>query len=114
MNSPQLHPGAVQDELARLTELLERTTEAYARQAELTNAAEVEWKRAEAVSLAESCTDKKPEYLRKAEAMVNYGHLFADWRTKLAVQDGLTEKCRTLRTAIESLRTISANLRGQV
>lgn len=95
----------------RLSAVLEDATTEYAKAAETEAENEVAWKRAEANSLIQS--EKQSEHLRKAEAMNVHAREFYGYKKAAAVKDAISEKLRTVRAQLDSLRTLSANLRQQ-
>ena len=102
----------IESEIARLSALLESTTDELAGRMEDAAAREVAWKVAEAGALLKS--EQKSAELRKADALIHcrkeYGeHLSAD-----ALRDALSEKCRTVRAQLDALRSLNANVRVQV
>ena len=106
-----LTQGQIETEIMRLADMLETVTDQLAKACEESAAAEVSWKCNEATAMLSS--EQKSAELRKAEALTRCRREFAAHRGAEAVRDGLTEKCRTLRAQLDSLRTLSANVRAQ-
>jgi hypothetical protein len=106
-----LTQGRIESEIMRLAAMLEQTTDLLAGASEDAARCEVDWKVAEAIALLHS--REKSAELRKADALSQGRKQFAAHRGAEAVRDGLQEKCRTLRAQLDSLRTLSANVRAQ-
>lgn len=106
----ELLPATVDQELLRLSGLLDSVTKALARETQAAASAQGAWKRAEAHSLLRS--ERKSEDLRRAEALDANKDLYLEALTVEARRDALQERSRSLRTQIEALRTLCANLRG--
>lgn len=102
----------IESEIARLCALLEATTDELAKASEASAEHEIAWKLAEASALLRS--DQKSAELRKAGALVESRTQYANHVRADAVRDSIQEKCRTLRAQLDSLRTLSANVRAQV
>lgn len=100
----------VEDEILRLCAVYETTTEEFAvasRRAAETEATHKS-RRARAFLQAEG-TDKKREAIAEMQCEVQ----FRDRRIAEALQLSLRAKCEMLRTEIEALRTVAANIRAQ-
>jgi len=102
----------IESEIARLCALLEATTDDLAKECERSAEREVAWKVAEAGALLRS--EHKSAELRKAHALSLCRNEYGAHLRGCAMRDALTEKCRTIRSQLDSLRSLNANVRVQV
>ena len=102
----------IENEIARLCALLEATTDELAKACELSAEREVAWKVAEASALLRS--EQKSAELRKAQALSTCRNEYGAHLRGCAMRDALSEKCRTIRSQLDSLRSLNANVRVQV
>lgn len=107
----QLTQVGVESEILRLSAMLEEATEQLAKAMEIEADAEVSFRIAEARAKL-AATSKSVED-RKAEALVACETWYTAYTVAEARRDALAETCRTLRSRLDALRTLSANLRGQ-
>jgi len=113
INSPApLTQILIEGEIARLCALLETTTDELAKACELSAEREVAWKVAEASALLRS--EQKSAELRKAQALSTCRNEYGAHLRGCAMRDALSEKCRTIRSQLDSLRSLNANVRVQV
>lgn len=108
-------PLEVEEELNRLADVLESTTEQYRRDAGEAAEAEANYKLAYAqclVGLANS-GKKMTAAEREARCVVSSGPEFRIWKIKEAARASTAEALRTYRTRIEALRTEAASRRFQ-
>ena len=106
------HPANITGELERLSALLEVQTKDHEAAAVEEAAADVAYKRAKARAVLQ--VSGPNEAIRGALAHQMVDSLYERWRVAAGVHDAVKEKGRNLRAQLDSLRSINANVRGQV
>lgn len=105
----------IENEIIRLEGILEEVTDEFA--TACVDAAEAEAKYrveyAKAFTRYRLGVEKSSEKTAEAQATVEVGELLAGRRSAEALQRGLEEKCRSLRSSLDAVRTLSANVRAQ-
>lgn len=108
----------IEGEITRLSDLLERATEALATAAEDAANAEADYRVAYAHEFysphrpAEENV-KLTEKLRESLATIACDELLHRHKVAAARQLSIIEKCRQLRAQLDAVRTLSANVRSQ-
>jgi len=111
MNEP-LYPADVEAMLLRLMGLLEKTVEEFAEISELRAEAEAEYKNQYhrmMIKMVDGTVSQK-----ESMAQVRSSDAFREWKLLEAQEKGHQQRLISIRTQIESLRTISANVRAAI
>jgi len=101
----------VDDEIMRLSAVMEEATDESARVSDAAGEAEAEYKLAHAKQLL--CVEGKNQGQRDAQALMNCQAEFLRWKLAEGRLRAQAELLRTLRARIDALRTLAANLRSQ-
>jgi hypothetical protein len=102
-------PAQVEAELARLSEKLEEKSDKLATLLESAATADVNYKLGHARQLLRAEGDTVSE--REAEAVLACADLLRERRHSEALADAAKESIRSLRTQLDALRSINANVR---
>lgn len=104
----------VEAEILRLSRLLTRVTEDVAHKAEIAAETDTAYDLAYARAMVEMSGRRDSVTELKAEALVACAEEYEQARLAQAVYEGAREQGRNLRTQLEALRTIAANIRQAV
>lgn len=116
----ELTPDAVESEIRRLVGALERKTTDFVQAAREASDAEVAYKMGHAREKLKITTKAAHSGERKtvgqidAEADVATSDLFAAYKSKESTVDALKQSLISIRTALDSYRTLAANVRSFV
>lgn len=104
----------IESEIIRLEGLLEDTTDGFAKACVEAAGKEATYR----VNYAKAFVryrliDKSSEKTAEAQATVECEVLLFERRAAEGTQRGLEEKCRSLRSSLDAVRTLSANVRAQ-
>ena len=104
----------VENEILRLSSILETTTEEFRDQLVTSAKAQNEYRREYAKAFVQHrLSDKMSEKTSEQQAILDVEELLAFRLHHEALARGLEEKCRSLREQIGGVRTLSANVRAQ-
>ena len=103
----------IENEIIRLSAILEDTTDEFAKIAVEAAGAEAHYRVEYAKSFARHRITGESEKTSEANATVECGELLKSRRGLEAQQRGLEERCRSLRSSLDAVRTLSANVRAQ-
>ena len=103
----------IENEIIRLEGVLEGTTDDFASIAIDAARAEARYRVDYAKAFARYRMNGDSEKTSEAKATVECAELLMERRSKEAQQRGLEEKCRSLRSSLDAVRTLSANVRAQ-
>jgi hypothetical protein len=106
----------IENEIIRLEELLEDTTDEFAKMCQEAAAAESTYRvrYAKAFVRYRLGVEKSSEKTAEAQAVAECEQELLLRRSLESQQRGLEEKCRSLRSSLDAVRTLSANVRSQV
>lgn len=103
----------IENEIIRLSGILEDTTDEFATACLDAAGKEATYRVEYAKAFARHRITGDSEKTSEANATVEVGELLGARRSAEALQRGLEEKCRSLRSSLDAVRTLSANVRAQ-
>src|SRR5262245_39253084 len=103
----------IENEIIRLEGILEEKTDEFAEVVVKAARAEATYRVEYAKAFARYRMAGDSEKTSEAKATIEAGELLMERRSKEAQQRGLEEKCRSLRSSLDAVRTLSANVRAQ-
>lgn len=109
-----LTQGEIEANITKLSELLEEETYAYARQSEASAEAESDYKVLMARAIVTFLNDrglKMTQYERQARCDLICSDEFRVWKMAEARRSSTKEALLTLRSRLDAMRTLSANVR---
>ena len=108
----QLNPIAVEQELRRLSDLLEERTDELRVQSEHAAQAEATYKLAKSRTIVQILSEgKSTADEREARAYIACSDQLVERLTSAAAAESTREACRSLRAQLSALQTLSANHR---
>lgn len=103
----------IEGEIIRLVGILEETTDEFASVSVRAAKSEAEYRVRYAKSFARHRLGGDSEKTAEANAVIECEHELLERRSLESQQRGLEEKCRSLRSSLDAVRTLSANVRAQ-
>jgi hypothetical protein len=108
-----VNQGEIENEILRLSDLLEAQTHEYGQALNARAVAEADYRVQYARSFTKYRFEKLSEETSKQKATDEVGHLLVLRLSAEAKERFLEEQCRSLRAQLDAVRTLSANVRAQ-
>lgn len=109
-----MDPAAVEAEIDRLERENERAADEYEVHAVALSTAEHAWKLAEAKEIAVGYANGVPVSASQKIALVEHSEKHREYQDAKAALDAIGKRCWAITHSLDALRTLNANVRGQV